>query len=88
MEMVYLHQSKFTTKSALAGINPDSNRKILLSYDLPTFIYGLDTIHVNKTNLDRLEVKYRSMLRNMQSLPSCLPTRGCAVQQPPTGVKN
>ena len=50
MEMVYLHQG--STKSALSGINPASNRNIILCYDLPTFIYGLDTIPVNLTDLD------------------------------------
>ena len=42
----------------------------ILCYDLPSFIYGLDTIHINLTDLDRLEVKFRSVLRNMLSLPS------------------
>ena len=68
MEMVYLHQA--STKSALSGVNLTSNRNIILCYDLPTFIYGLDTIAVNLTDLDRLEIKFRSVLRNMQSLPS------------------
>ena len=72
MEMVYLHQG--STKSALSGVNPISNRKIIKSYDLPTFIYGLDTIPVNMTDLDRLETKFRSVLRNVQSLPSNVAT--------------
>ena len=33
MEMVYLHQG--STKSALSGVNPTSNRNIILCYDLP-----------------------------------------------------
>ena len=67
-EIVYLHQG--STKSALSGVSPTANRNIVLCYDLPTYIYGLDTIHVNATDLDRLEVKYRGHLRNLQSLPS------------------
>ena len=63
-EIVYLHQG--STKSALAGVNPVSNRNIVLCYDLPTFIYGLDTIPINTTDLDRLELKYRGLLRNIQ----------------------
>ena len=43
-------------------------------YDLPTFIYGLDCIPVNKTDLDRLETKFRNVLRNIQSLPSVVAT--------------
>ena len=61
--MVYLHQG--STKSAMVGVNPVSNRNIVLCYVLPTFIYGLDTIPVNTTDLDRLELKYRGVLRNM-----------------------
>ena len=38
------------------------------------FIYGLDTIHVNPTDLDHLETKYRSIVRSMQSLPPSTPT--------------
>ena len=72
MEMVYLHQG--STKSALSGVNPMSNRNIIKSYDLPTFIYGLDTIPVNMTDLDRLETKFRNVLRNMQSLPANVAT--------------
>ena len=72
MEMVYLHQG--STKSALSGVSPVSNRKIVKSYDLPTFIYGLDTIPVNKTDLDRLETKFRSVLRSLQSLPRMVAT--------------
>ena len=68
MEMVYLHQG--STRSALAGVSPVSNRNIIKCYDLPTFIYGLDTIPVNKTDLDRLETKFRSVLRKIQSLPA------------------
>ena len=67
MEMVYLHQG--STKSALSGVSLVSNRKIIKCYDLPTFIYGLDTIQVNKIDLDRLEMKFRNVLRNLQSFP-------------------
>ena len=70
--MVYQHQG--STKSALSGVSPVSNRKIVKSYDLPTFIYGLDTIPVNKTDLDQLETKFRGVLRNIQSLPSMVAT--------------
>ena len=72
MEMVYLHQG--TTRSALSGVNPVSNRNIIKCYDLPTFIYGLDCIPVNVTYLDRLETKYRAVLRNVQSLPKNVAT--------------
>ena len=72
METVYLHQG--STKSALSGISPVSNRKIVMCYDLPTFIYGLDTIPVNKTDLDQLELKFRNVLRNIQSLPASVAT--------------
>ena len=33
-----------------------------------------DTIHINPTDLDQLEIKYRSILRGIQSLPPSTPT--------------
>ena len=32
-------------------------------------MYGLDTMHVNTTDMARLEIKYRQVLKNMMSMP-------------------
>ena len=58
-----------STRNTLSGISPLSNRKMFNSYHQPSFIYGTDTMSVNLTDLERLEVKYRQVLRNMLSLP-------------------
>ena len=61
-------------KHSLKGINPVSNKYMLTAYIIHEFIYGLDTININSTDLDTLETKYRSILRSMQSLPPSTPT--------------
>ena len=35
-------------------------------------MYGLDTKHLNETDIASLEVKYRKVLKNMLSMPDCL----------------
>ena len=59
------------TKNALLGISPLSNRKMFISYHQPSFLYGTDTMHLNTTDMERIEVKYRKMLKCMLSLPDC-----------------
>ena len=58
-----------STRNTLSGISPLSNRKMFNSYHQPSFIYGTDTMTINETDLERLEVKYRQVLRHMMSLP-------------------
>ena len=72
MEKYYLLQD--VVKNSLQGINPSANKYILNTYVVHGFIYGLDTISINPTNLDTLETKYRSILRSVQSLPPSTPT--------------
>ena len=57
------------TKNALLGISPIANRHIFMCYHSPTFVYGLDTLRINKTDMDRLEIMYRSELKRMQAFP-------------------
>ena len=59
------------SKSALAGVSPLSNRKMFVSYHQPSFLYGTDTMPINEGDLERLEVKYRKVLKCMLSLPDC-----------------
>ena len=35
-------------------------------------MYGLDTMDLNTTDMARLEVKYRKVLKNMMSMPDCM----------------
>ena len=72
MEKFYLLQD--VIKNSLRGINPSSNQYMLTAYLVHGFIYGLDTIDINPTDLDQLETKYRSILKGMQSLPPSTPT--------------
>ena len=74
MDLVYLMQD--VTKNAFRGINPISNSKIFTCYNQPTFLYGLDTIDVGSTELDRLERKYRSVLKRILSVPDQTSTSG------------
>ena len=45
---------------------------MFLSYHQPSYLYGLDTIHVNTTDMSRLERKYRQTLKHMLSMPDCV----------------
>ena len=59
------------TKNALLGISPLSNRKMFQSYHQPSFLYGTDTMNLNVGDMQRIEVKYRKVLKCMLSLPDC-----------------
>ena len=59
------------SKNALSGVSPLSNRKMFLSYHQPSFLNGTDTVPINEGDIERLEVKYRKVLKCMQSLPDC-----------------
>ena len=61
-----------STQNSLCGISPLSNRKMFLSYHQPSFMYGLDTMHLNTTDLAKLEIKYRKVLKHMMSMPDCV----------------
>ena len=60
-----------STKNALMGISPLSNRKMFISYHQPSFLYGTDTMFLNTTDMERIEVKYRKVLKCMLGLPDC-----------------
>ena len=60
-----------STKNAISGVSPLSNRKMFLSYHQPSFLYGTETMNLNKGDIERLEIKYRKTLKCMLSLPDC-----------------
>ena len=66
-----------STKNALKGISPISNRKVFISYFQPSYLYGLDTLSINKGDMNRLETSYRSVIKHMLALPDNTPS--CAV---------
>ena len=68
-DMTYKLQG--STKNAISGVSPLSNRKMFMSYHQPSFLYGTDTMCVNLGDIERLEVKYRKTLKCMLSLPEC-----------------
>ena len=63
-----------STQNSLCGISPISNRKMFLSYHQPSFMYGLDTLNINKTDMAKMETKYRQVLKHMLSMPECVST--------------
>ena len=55
-------------KNSIMGVSPVSNRKMFFSYIQPVFLYGTETMEINKTDLARLETSFRSLLKKMMSL--------------------
>ena len=49
-----------STKNAISGVSP-----------LSSFLYGTETMNLNKGDIERLEIKYRKTLKCMLSLPDC-----------------
>ena len=50
------------------GVSPLSNRKMMFSYIQPIFLYGTETMKINKTDLERLEISFRNNLKKMMTL--------------------
>ena len=42
-----------------------SNRKMIISYFQPSFLYGLNTVNLNKGDLDHIEISYRSVIKHI-----------------------
>ena len=55
-------------KNSIMGVSPLSNRKMMFSYIQPIFLYGTETMKINKTDLDRLEISFRNNLKKMLTL--------------------
>ena len=68
-DISYLLQG--ATRHTLAGISPLSNRKMFTAYHQPSFLYGTDTMAMNEGDIERIEVKYRKVLKCMLALPDC-----------------
>ena len=51
------------------GASPAVSSKMISTYVLPRLVYGLDAVVLNKKQVTRLSVYYRSLLRQIQGLP-------------------
>ena len=53
------------------GLNPVTSLQIISTHVTPRMLYGLESCVLNKGEIDMLETYYRSLLKDIQSLPSC-----------------
>jgi hypothetical protein len=53
------HMLQQSTKNAMQGVSPLSSRKMFISYFQPSFLYGIDTVNMNKGYLQHIEISYR-----------------------------
>lgn len=60
------------------GLNPKVSYRIYQAYVIPRLLFNLETLHLNKTQLNQLQRFHISNLRNFQSLP--VRTASSAVQ--------
>ena len=63
-----------STKNVLLGVSPLSNRNMCIAYFQPSLLYGTDTVHINKGDLEHLEISNRSVLKHMKAVPNNTPT--------------
>ena len=68
------------TKNDLKGVSPVSNRKMFISFFQPSFLYGLDTLGLNKGDIEHLETSYRSVIKHMLAVPDNTPS--CTIYLP------
>ena len=55
----------------LNGLNPKTSVKIYQVYVIPRLLSGLETMHLNKGDIEELELFHRKTLRSIQSFPTC-----------------
>jgi hypothetical protein len=48
------------------GLSPAISRKIIQAYILPRFTYGLEAVILTQSQISKLEITYRKILRNIQ----------------------
>ena len=53
------------------GLNPETSYVIYKCYVIPLMLYGLEVIHLTKTQLNQLERYHLRTLRQIQALPQC-----------------
>ena len=70
--MSYMLQQ--STKNEMLGVSPLSNRKMFTAYFQPSFLYGTDTVNINKGDLEHIEISYRSVIKHMMAVPDNTPS--------------
>ena len=58
----------------MQGVSPLSNRKMFISYFQPSFLYGIDTVNLNKGDMNNIETSYRSVIKHMMAVPENTPS--------------
>lgn len=56
------------------GLNPSVSLKIITTYVIPRMLYGLETVQINITTMEKLELFYRGLLKDIQGLPKTTAT--------------
>ena len=56
------------------GLSPVASRKVIEAYVLPRMLYGLEAMILTQKQINSLEIAYRTMLRQLQALPSQVAT--------------
>jgi hypothetical protein len=52
------------------GLSPAVSRKVIEAYVIPRMLYGLEAVTLTQKQINTLEIAYRTMLRQLQALPS------------------
>ena len=68
-DMSYMLQQ--STKNAMLGVSPLSNRKMFTAYFQLSFLYGTDTVNINKEDLEHIEISYRDRSNIMSYFFDC-----------------
>ena len=58
------------------GLDPKSSLKIVELYIQPTLLYGLEAAIINSKDMQKLELYYKNLLRQLQSLPKNTASEG------------
>ena len=51
------------------GINPKASRNIIQLFVVPKLLYGLEVLVLSKKQIDQLEIYFKKLLKQIQSLP-------------------
>ena len=51
------------------GLNPKASRNIIQLFVVPKLLYGLEVLVLSKKQIDQLEIYFKKLLKQIQSLP-------------------
>ena len=61
----------------LNGVNPRTSMKLINTYVMPRMTYGLECLTLSSNEIDPLEQYYRSLLKDIQHLPTATANPAC-----------